>query len=129
MSESQIGIFARESTVYTCPTEENEYECILVERDEVTVAYQNTPELGIAPGPDGIQYALVIGNEYGRRKNLFSPLLRPGEEKQLDLKRSLKKRLSPEAVERIGRVNQRFRKTIYRLLEMLRLYTLSSSAL
>lgn len=125
MSESQVGLLTRESTVYTCPTEENEYECVLVERDEVTLSYQNTPELGIAPGPDGIQYGLVMGNEYGRRKNLFSPLLRPGEEKHLEMKRCLTKRISPEAMERIQRMNQRFRKTVYQLLEMLRLYTLS----
>lgn len=124
LSESQIGLLARESTVYTCPTEENEYECILVERDEVSVAYQNTPELGLAPGPDGIQYALVYGNEYGRRP-LFSPVLRPGEERHMELSRTLFNRISPEAMQRIQRTNQRFRRTVYTLLSLLKVYSLS----
>lgn len=112
--------------MYTCPQEENEYECILVERDEVTVSYLNTPELGIAPGPDGIQYGLVMGNEYGKRKNnMFSPMLRPGEEKHLEMKRTLTKRISPEAMERIGRVNQRFKKTVYNVFQVLKMYTLT----
>lgn len=126
LSESQLGLLARESTVFTCPGEENEYECILVERDEATLSYQNTPELGLAPGPEGVQYALVMGNEYGKRKNnMFSPVLRPGEERHLELKRTLVKRISPEAMERIGRVNQRFKKTVYDVLQLLKLYSLS----
>jgi hypothetical protein len=126
LSESQLGLLAREATVYACPGEENEYECILVERDEATLSYQNTPELGLAPGPDGLQYALVMGNEYGKRKsNMFSPLLRPGEERHLELKRTLVRRISPEAMERIGRVNQRFKKTVHNVLQLLKLYSLT----
>lgn len=124
LNESQAGILLRESTAYTCPGEENEYECILVERDEASTAYFNTPELGIAPGPDGIQYSLVYGNEYGRRP-LYSTVPLPGEERHLDMPRTLTQRISPEAMQRIRRINQRFRKNVHSLLSLAKVYSQS----
>eukprot|EP01040_Poterioochromonas_malhamensis_P005737 gene5737-6170_t len=74
LNPSQIGIFVRETCIYTNPLEQNEYECLLAERDEVSIAYQNTPDLGIAPGPEGVQYTFVLGNEYGKRGSLYSTI-------------------------------------------------------
>jgi hypothetical protein len=122
LNESQIGILAREASVYSCPAELNDYECILVERDEVTVSYLNTPDLGIAPGVDGVQYLLVLGNDYGRRP-LFSPIPRPDEMRHLELSRTLDQRISPEAMQRLRRCNQRFVKTVYTLLSLLKPYS------
>eukprot|EP00981_Chlorochromonas_danica_P008991 scaffold2392_cov166-Ochromonas_danica.AAC.7 len=124
LSSSQIGLLARESTVYTCPTEENEYDCVLVQRDEVSTSYKNTPELGFAPGPDGIQFSLVIGNDYGRRP-LFSPVLRPDENVHMDLSRTLANRLTPEALNRMRRVNERFQRTVYTLLSLIKPFSQS----
>lgn len=125
LNESQIGICVRESNVFTCPAEMNEFECILVERDEVSISYQNTPELGFAPGPDnGIFYSLVYGNEYGNRP-LFSHVLRPNEIAHLELSRTLGNRITPEAMERLKRTNQRFAKTIYTLLSLIKIYSQS----
>jgi len=123
-NESQVGLFVRESCVYTCPGEENEYECVLVERDEISIMYQNTPELGLAPGPDGIQYTLVYGNEYGKR-TLFSNAPRSNEAVHLELSRALTQRITPDAMDRIKRINPRFQKTIYTLLSLIRLYSQS----
>lgn len=122
LNDSQVGILARESCVYTCPGEENEYECILAERDEVSITYQNTPELGFAPGADGIQYTLVLGNEYGKR-SLFSAVPRPNEITHLELPRTLTQRITPEAMDRIRRINPRFQKTIFTFLSLIRPYS------
>jgi len=122
LNDSQIGMNVRESCVYTCPLEENEYECIFMERDEVCITYQNTPELGHAPGPDGIQYTLVLGNEYGKRA-LFSCLPRPNETSHLELSRTLTSRITPDAMDRIKRMNPRFQKTIFTLLSLIRPYS------
>lgn len=123
LNESQIGILAKESTVYVCFTEKFEYECILAELDEVSTSYQNTPELGITPGPAGLKYLLVFGNEYGT-KRIFSHVLRPMEVEHLELPRVLEKRCTKEALQRFRRTNQRFQKTVFTLLSLLRPYSL-----
>lgn len=124
LSISQAGLCVRESSVYTCPNEENEYDCVLTERDEISVSYLNTPELGIAPGPDGIQCSLVIGNDYGRRA-LYSPVLRPDEAVHLELPRVLSNRITPEAMGRVHRTNQRFKKTVHTLLSLIKPFSQS----
>jgi hypothetical protein len=124
LNDSQIGLLVRESTVYSAPFEENEYDCVLIERDEVTTTFVGTPDLGPAPGPEGIQYGLVLGNEYGRR-SLFSPILRPNEERHMDLSRCLARRVTTEALQRSKEINQRFRETVYTLLSLLKVYSLS----
>jgi hypothetical protein len=124
LSSSQIGILVREACIYTCPNEVNEYDCVLVERDEISQSYRNAPELGLAPGSDGIQYSLVIGNDYGRH-NLYSTDLRPDESTHLELSRTLVNRLTPEAMMRLKRTNQRFQKTVFTLFSMIRPYSQS----
>ena len=118
---SRIGLLVRESSIYTCPGETFDYECILVEKDQVSVSYNNTPELGLVPGP-GVKYTLVFGNEYGDRK-LFSHVPRPNELSHLDLSRTMTARTTPEAMQRFNRVNQRFRKTVETLLLLIKPYS------
>jgi hypothetical protein len=123
LNESQIGILVRESCIYACPGEENDFECVLIERDEVSKSYQFTPDLGFAPGPDnGILYSLVMGNEYGNKKD-FSHSLRPNEQIHVQFIKSVENRLSPESTARMKNVNQRFQKTVYTLLSMIKLYS------
>jgi hypothetical protein len=125
LNESQIGILARESCIFACPGENYDYECILVERDEVSTSFHNTSELGFAPGPDkGILYTLVFGNEYGNKK-LFSHVPRPHEKAHVEFRKTLESRLTPEAMVRMKRINQRFEKTVYTLLSLIKIFSQS----
>jgi hypothetical protein len=140
LNVSQIGIHVRESCVYSNPLDTNEYECILAERDEVSIAYNNTKDLGIAPGPDGIQYTLILGNEFGR-KNTYSIIpyefalqglkdavnlsMIVTDYTHLDVMRALSKRVTSEAKDRVGRINQSFQKTVFTLLTLIRIYSQS----
>jgi len=124
LNESQGGVLVRESNVYTCFPQFNEFECVYVEMDVVSKSYLNTPELGIAPGPGGLKYTLVNGYEYGKRK-IFSPVPRPGEIPHLDLFRPLEKRATWDAQERTKGINQRFQKTVHTLLSLVKPYSLS----
>lgn len=147
----KIGVLVRESMVYVCPEEENEYDCVHVEHDSVSMTYINTPELGLAPG-GAVQYTLVIGDDYGRR-TLFSPTPRPGkqsihminyainstysyrqivifpcylgEEVHMSLYKCLDSRVTSESSERVAKCNVRFAKTVYTLLKLIRPYSLS----
>lgn len=125
LNESQIGVLTRESCIFACPGESYDFECVLVERDEVSNSYQNTPDLGFAPGPDqGILYTLVLGNEYGNKK-LFSHVPRPNEKAHVEFHKTLESRLTPEAMVRMRRINQRFQKTVYTLLSLIKIYSQS----
>eukprot|EP01038_Epipyxis_sp_PR26KG_P008222 gene8222-11128_t len=122
IGSARIGILARESSIYTCPGETFDYECILAEKDEVSLSYNNTPELGVISGK-GIKYTLVFGNEYGNRK-LFSHVPRPNEECHVDLNKTMINRTTSEAMERMNRINQRYRKTVETLLLLIKPYSL-----
>lgn len=124
LNESQIGFLARESTIYVCPNEGYDYECIIAERDEISISYHNTPELGFTPGSDGIKYLLVYGNEYGTRKH-YSTIARPNEVTHLDVASTLRNRIVPEAMNRIKRTNPSFQKTVYTLLSLIKPYSQS----
>ena len=123
LNESQSGILVRESNVYACFPQVNEFECVFVEMDVISKSYLNTPELGLAPGPAGLKYTLVSGYEYGRRK-IFSLVPRPGEIPHLDLYRPLEKRATWDAQERMKGINQRFQKTVHTLLSLVKPYSL-----
>lgn len=123
LNESQIGILVKESTVYTSFTEAFDFECVFVEMDAVSESYLNTPELGLVSGPGGLKFTLVQGNEYGNKKN-FSSIPRPGEVPHLGLPRVLAGRTTKEAMERLDNINQRFQKTIYTLLSLIKPYSL-----
>lgn len=123
LNESQGGILVRESNVYTCFPQVNEYECVFVEMDSVSLSYLNTPELGFTPGPGGLKFTLVYGNEYGDKK-VFSHVPRPGEIAHLDLSRALTKRATHESLDRMKNINQRFQKTVHTLLSLVKPYSL-----
>jgi hypothetical protein len=123
LQDAQAGILLRESNVYACFPQANEYECVLVEADEVSTSYQNTPDLGLVPGPGALRYTLVHGNEYGNRK-VFSHVPRPGEFAHLDVAHTLTKRATLEALERMKNINQRFQKSVHTLLYLVRPYSL-----
>jgi hypothetical protein len=142
LNHSQIGIFVRESSIYTNPTEFNDFDCVLVERDEVSVAYQNTPDLGVIPGnPDGIQYTLVVGNDYGKRGNYnYSTIpyevakagqntanggILGNDHSHFEMTRTLKSRITTESIERMKHMNQSFAKTIFILLDLIRIFSQS----
>jgi hypothetical protein len=120
--ESQIGILARESAVYAAASENFDYECVLVEKDDCTTAYSNTPELGVVPGPAGVKFTLVFGNEYGTRK-LFSHVPRPQEITHIELSKTLRSRATTECLERFKDVNPSFRKTVGTLLNLIKPYS------
>lgn len=123
LNAKQIGIQTKECNIYSCFTEQMEYECVLAELDEVSTTYINAPDLGISPGPGGLKYTLVFGNEYGTKKN-YSHVLRPGEISHLELSRVLKNRVTSECMERHNRINVRFHKTVFTLLKLLKPYSL-----
>jgi hypothetical protein len=140
LNNSQIGIHVRESCVYSNPLDVNEYECVLAERDEVSLAYSNTKDLGIAPGPDGIQYTLLLGNEYGNKstysiipyeyalqgiKEAVNLSLIITDYTHLNVMKALSKRVTHEAKERVARMNQSFQKTVFTLLSLIRVYSQS----
>jgi hypothetical protein len=123
LNDSQAGILIRESNVYTAFTQNNEYECLFVEMDAVSMSYNNTPDLGPSPGPGGLKYTLVYGNEYGDKKS-FSHVPRPGEISHLDVPRALVSRATLEALGRLKAVNQSYNKTVFTLLSLIRPYSL-----
>lgn len=123
LNQSQIGILAKESTVYYCFNEQNEYDCIFTEMDYISSSYENTPELGLTPGPASLKYLCVYGNEYGKRLK-FSNQPRPSEITHLNILKTLDKRITMEAIERINRINQRFQKTVHTLLMLIKPFSI-----
>jgi len=83
-SNAQIGVMVRETCVYSCPEETFDFECVLVEKDEVSSSFVNAPELGLIPGNAAVKYLLVYGNEYGT-KSEFSHNPRVNEVTHLEL--------------------------------------------
>jgi hypothetical protein len=124
LNQFQVGVLARETTIYTCLHESNEYDCVLVEADEASLSYLNTPELGLTPGVAALKYLCVIGNDYGNKLK-FSLQPRPEEITHLTLRSTLNRRATVEAVERSDRTKQRFQKTVHTLLKLISPYSLS----
>ena len=124
LNQLQVGVLARETTSYTCFNEKNEYDCVLVEADEVSLSYLNTPELGYTPGAAALKYLCVMGNEYGDKQK-YSLQPRPEEITHLTLMRTLTRRATIEAVDRSDRINQRFQKSMHTLLMLVKPYSLS----
>ena len=124
MNQFQVGVLVRETTIYTCLNETNEYDCVLVEADEASLSYLNTPELGLTPGAAGLKYQCVIGNDYGNKLK-FSLQPRPDEITHLTMRSTLNKRATVEAIDRSDRTKQRFQKTVHTLLKLIKPYSLS----
>ena len=121
IGSQQVGLLARESTVYTARGETYDYECILAEEDIVTEARCYAPALGTVTGvgSSNCVFKCVLGNQYNTRPG-FSHAARPGEISHLELISALKGRVTPEAIERAGRVNELFQDTVFKLLQLVR---------
>ncbi len=121
IGEQQIGLLARESTVYTARGETYDYECVLVEEDVVTESRCYAPHLGSINGigPSGCVFKCVLGNQYNTRPG-FSHSLRPGEISHLELIDALRKRASSEAIDRASRSNELFQDTVFKLVQLIR---------
>ena len=121
LSESQVGVMARESTAYLCVGEAFDYECLLVEKDIVSESFRSAP--GSTPitgvGPAAAKYTLVFGNEYGNRRG-FDNKPRPTEVSHIELATAIGSRLTPEARERIDLCNELFQQTVFTLLSLVR---------
>ena len=119
LNENQVGILARESTVYMIPGECFDYECILVEKDTASSSYLNCTELGIIEATAATKFSQVHGNIYGDEQE-FSHELRPREECHISLLQAIDSRLTPAAKKRIGRSDERFCRTATSLLQLIR---------
>lgn len=113
----------RESTAYTGAVEAYDYECVLAERDTVSTSHKHAPEIGVMPGA-GVKFTLVVGNEYESRRN-FSVVPRANEIPRLELGVSIRSRLTPEGSSRIARSNALFAKTITKLLQLMKPFSLN----
>lgn len=121
LSADQIGIHLKESTVYTCPLENYDFECILAEMDKISESFRNAPKLGEVPS--SVKYTLVMGNEYGNRK-LYSHVPRPNETTHIDLSKTMNNRATPEAMQRLRRINTRFTQNITVILSLIKAFSL-----
>jgi len=121
LSEQQVGLLARESTVYTAQGEKYDYECILVEEDSVTELRMHAPDLGSISGvgPSNCVFKLVLGNQYGTRPG-YTHAVRPGEMPHVELLDSMRARITPGSLERHGRGNELFQDTVFKLLQLVR---------
>jgi len=119
LSETQIGILARESTIFTGSSDTYDFDCVLAEMDTSSESYRQAPEVGVVPGNSGVKYTLVVGNDYGNRR-YFSSVPRPREVSHVNFVYSLNHRITKEAKERIERGNERFHKTVFQLLMLIK---------
>lgn len=122
LTESQVGILARESTAYTSVDESFDYECVVAEKDAVSDSYKNSPAAGLCTGVGGsaAKYTLVFGNEYGNRRAGFDTKPRPGEIPHIELASAIASRCTPEAMKRIEASNELFKETVYKILSLVR---------
>jgi hypothetical protein len=121
LGEKQIGLLARESTVYIGDADSFDYECILVEADSVSESFKHAPDLGSVSTP---KYLLVIGNEYGNKTN-FSHVPRPDEISHLDFTKAMNSRTTADAKSRISRTNERFSRTVHQILQLIKPFSMS----
>lgn len=120
LSPSQIGILVRESTVATGQADVFDYESVLAEVDSQSESKLNAPDiLDTIPGKSGTKYTLVAGNEYGSKRH-YSLAPRPNEQTHVNFNMTLQSRLTEESKERIDRGSERFHKTVYKLLKLVK---------
>lgn len=122
----QIGLLARESTVYTASKETFDYECIFIEEDSSCQSYKYAPNFGTVKGtgPSGARYTNVLGYQYNTKPG-FNHTARPGEEAHIELIKALESRSTPEAVARAMGCKELFQGTVYKLLRLMRPLTLT----
>ena len=121
LSPSQVGLLARESTVYNAVDESFDYECIRVEMDEASQTYKWTPDLGVIKGTGAAnaKFTNVVGNQYGSRPG-FDNSIRPGERSHIELVEAMKNRITPETYKRARRTHGTFAQTIYTMLSLVK---------
>jgi hypothetical protein len=121
IGSQQVGLLARESTVYTARGESYDFECVLAEEDIVTESRCYAPSLGsiLGVGASNCVFRCVLGNQYGTRPG-YSHISRPGQVSHVELIEALKLRTTPEAFERANRTNELFQDTVFKLLQMIR---------
>lgn len=124
LNENQIGLLVRETSTYTCPQETYDYECVLAEADHISESHRLTSEFNLGFAPGGVKYLLVYGNEYGNNKKKFHLIPRPDEVSHIELWRAMSSRITAEAQERLMRINQRFQKTLYTFLYLVKPHSL-----
>ena len=122
LSQNQIGILTRESTIYTGGSDTYDYECVLCEMDSVSDSYKGAPEVGECP--QLCTYLMVVGNNYGNAKG-FLNTARPGQQSHLALADTVAGRITSEAKERVEGVNETFQQTVLTLLQLIRPYSLT----
>jgi len=113
LTENQVGILARESTIYLGGFDHFDYECILCEADSVSETYLNYPDLGESSVSH--KFTLVLGNEYGSKKG-FSHTARPKEVTHLDIVTTMASRVTSEGMNRLETVSEIFVKTVETVL-------------
>ena len=121
LSPSQVGLLARESTVYNAVDESFDYECISAEMDKISRTYKWTPDLGEIQGAGkaNAKFTNVVGNQYGTRPG-FDNSIRPGEESHIELIETMKSRITPETYKRARRTHGTFARTIYTMLKLIK---------
>ena len=109
LSPSQVGLLARESTVYNAVDESFDYECISAEMDEASQTYKWTPDLGVIQGVGvaNAKFSNVVGNQYGSRPG-FDNSIRVGEQSHIELIEAMKSRITPETYKRARRTHGTF---------------------
>jgi len=121
LGEKQLGLLARESTIYIGGADTFDYECVLVEADSVSETFKHAPDLGSVSSP---KYLLVLGNEYGNKTH-FNHASRPDEISHLDLTKAMNSRTTVDAKTRIERTNERFSRTVHQILQLIKPFSMS----
>jgi hypothetical protein len=121
LDDAHIGLLARESTVYTATGEAFDYECILVEKDDVALTKRWVPDQGsiTGTGPSKARFTSVVGNHYGNRPG-FDNAARSGELAHIELLESLRSTCTPEAYERVRKSEEAFASAVYTLLRLVK---------
>ena len=119
LEPTKIGVLLRESSCYTGGIDDFDYDCIVAEVDEFSESNINSPDTGAIESP-GVKYTLVVGNNYGAKKE-FSTEPRAGEEAHMTLEKAMSNRQTPEAHDRAMQTNGRFERTVFLLMRGLQL--------
>ena len=128
LTNSQIGVCVRESTLFSAKEEKFDYECILAEEDSASESFLNAPDVGTLVGngysSTAVKYLLVMGNEYSDKKH-YSLNNRPDEIVHMKLTTCAVTRITPEATERINKQDEQLSEVLFKLLRLIHPYIYS----
>lgn len=119
----QIGVHARESTVYAGGLDTFNMDSILAEIDDESISHKHSPDVGHIDSP-GVKFSLVMGNEYGSKQK-YSHDMRPDEVSHIDLMTTMLSRVMPETIDRLNRENVKFEKAVFNFLRLVRPFSFS----